>query len=529
MAVSLRNLTTKTINGSGFLYWKLYSRRVLLSVLKFLDHPHKSELGIPHSNGGNLLNGNNNYLFLPEIFSAKKHLYAEFVSFVIFTGIILAGGIYAISLLLAAPVLTVVTGFVALFYLTLMVFKLSVVKQSLSYELIDFTEDEINAITDEELPTYTILVPVKYEAEVMGQTISALENIDYPKNKLDVIVPMEYYDRETIDAFNRAKPAAHIKSLIMPYITPQTKPKSLNVAFLESKGEFVVIYDAEIIPDRDQLKKAYLAFRKYPDISILQTRLDHYNANDNLITKLFCTEFSFYYDMFLPGLQKSDFPIPLSGHSVHFRHEAIKKIGAWDPYNVTEDCDVGIRMFRRGYRSGIINSFSKEEATNSIVAWVKQRTRWMKGFIQTSLVHLRHPFRLARELGGWKNFSVFLLTIPGTVFVNVLNLITWIMFIIWIVYHPPVIKALYPQPILFISGLSFMIGGFIFTYLNLLGAYKRGRFSIVKYALLTPIYWLMLAFATVRAVFQIISDPHSWEKTTHGTHIMRNVDAVSAT
>lgn len=528
MAILKVNFAGKVRGHWNLNNWKLRSRRALFSVLRFLDYPHVSEIRTSYGNGGNLLKRDVNYLFLPEIFSAKKLIYLEFVSFAILSALLMIFGIYTLAVVFNVSVLTVVTGLVALFYFVLMVFKLWVVIRSFSYEFIDFTEDEINAIEDEELPIYTIIVPVKYESEVMNQVVSAMTDIDYPTDKLDIIVPMEEYDTETIKAFNAAYPPAHIKPLIMPYITPQTKPKSLNVAFLEAKGEFVVIYDAEIIPDTNQLKKAYLAFKNNPDIALLQTRLDHYNADDNLITKLFCAEFSFYYDMFLPGLQKSNFPIPLSGHSVHFRQEAIRKVGAWDPYNVTEDCDVGMRMFRRGYRSGIINSFSKEEATNSIIAWTKQRTRWMKGFIQTSLVHLRHPSRFAKELGGWKNFSVFLLTVPGTVFANILNLVTWTMFIIWITYHPLAIKALYPQPILFISGLSFIIGGFIFTYLNLLGAYKRGRFTIVKYALLTPIYWLMLAYATVRASFQIISDPHGWEKTIHGTHIAKNVDAVSA-
>lgn len=145
----------------------------------------------------------------------------------------------------------------------------------------------------------------------------------------------------------------------------------------------------------------------------------------------------------------------------------------------------------------------------------------MKGFIQTSVVHLRHPFRLARELGGWKHFFVFLITVPGTVLMNLLNIVTWVLFAIWVTSRPPAIKALYPQPVLLISGIAFVIGGFVFTYLNLVGAYKRGRFAVVKYALLTPVYWIILAVATVRAMAQIIRFPHHWEKTEHGNHLTR--------
>ena len=500
-------------------YTPRFKRRFLF-IFRFLDYPHASELKDNYNgNGGDLLKERNNYLFIPEIFSANKHLTAEFISFATVIVLFASISIYALAILLNAPVLTVMTGLASLMYFLLMVFKLWIVWHSSSATLVNFTDEEIDAITDKELPIYTILIPAKHESEVMKQIISAMSMIDYPVNKLDILMCMEDYDKDTIEAFIDANPPAHFKPFIMPYVDPQTKPKTLNMAFLESKGEFVVIYDAEIIPEPDQLKKAYLAFKKYPNVSVFQTRLDHYNAEQNLITKLFSAEFSFHYDMFLPGLQKLGFPIPLSGHSVHFRHDALKEVGAWDVYNVTEDCDIGIRLFRKGYKIGFMDSISQEEATSTVNMWIRQRTRWMKGFIQTSIVHLRHPVRFKREIGGWKNFTVFIITIPGTVVVNLLNFATWIMFIIWITYHPPAIKALYPQSILFVSGIAFIVGGFVFTYLNLLSAYKRGRFSIVKYSLLTPIYWILLAYATVRSIFQIMVDPHSWEKTDHGTHL----------
>ena len=133
----------------------------------------------------------------------------------------------------------------------------------------------------------------------------------------------------------------------------------------------MVIYDAEIVPDADQLKKAYLAFRKYADVACLQVQLDHYNAYENWVTKLFNAEFSFYYDLFLPGLQKLGIPLPLSGHSSLYRTEVIREIGAWDPYNVTEDAELGMRLYRRGYKTEILRTRSLEEATNSASTWVR--------------------------------------------------------------------------------------------------------------------------------------------------------------
>jgi cellulose synthase/poly-beta-1,6-N-acetylglucosamine synthase-like glycosyltransferase len=281
----------------------------------------------------------------------------------------------------------------------------------------------------------------------------------------------------------------------------------------------VVIYDAEIMPDRDQLKKAYLAFKIHGDYAAFQTRLDHYNADKNLLTKLFNAEFSFYYDLFLPGLQKLNFPIPLSGHSVHFRTQALRTAGAWDPYNVAEDCDMGIRLYRMGFKVGILDSVSREEATDTVTTWAMQRTRWMKGFIQTSIVHLRHPMRFKDDVGGWKNFFAFLLIVPGSVFLNISNIFYWVLLIAWLTTHSPLIQQIFPGIILTISFLSFVMGNFIFTYLNLIGSYRRGRMDLVKWSLFSPLYWVLLSIATIRATVQLILRPHHWEKTKHGVYI----------
>lgn len=416
---------------------------------------------------------------------------------------------------LGISILISISGAIALFYLILMVFKLWIVSKSISVSFIDFTDEEIKNIIDKELPVYTILIPLYREEAVIGQIINAMSSIDYPKDKLDIIITLEEYDSPTINAIKEANPPKYFKTLILPDVQPKTKPKALNVAFLKAKGEFLVIYDAEIIPDTNQLKKAFLAFKKFPEIGYLQTRLDHYNAEQNIITRLFNAEFSFYYDLFLPGLEKLGFPVPLSGHSTHFRKLALDKIGAWDPYNVAEDCDVGIRLYSEGYKTGILDSFSGEEATSNLTSWIQQRTRWMKGFMQTSIVHLRHPYHFKNEVGGWRNFFAFLLIVPGTVVINFLNLFYWIIFVLWITTHAEIIQAFFPAQILYISVFSFVAGNLVFVYLNLLGVFGRQKYGLVKYMVLSPFYWILLAIATVRAVAQIIFKPHYWEKTIH--------------
>lgn len=503
--------------------WKSYSehfqshasffsklRYRFFAVFKFLDHP---EALLPD------YRNTSDYLFLPDSYSAKNHLQVATVSGGIALMALVAATIWGINWLWGITYLSIVSGAIALFYFSFMTFKLYVVLKSARAPFITFDKDVVAATSDTELPVYTVLIPLYREEKVIEQIKRAMTALDYPADKLDIIITLEEYDQPTIDAIDAAHFPSHFRTLILPNVAPKTKPKALNVALLEARGEFVVIYDAEIIPDQDQLKKAVHTFRARPDLDCLQVRLDHYNSEQNILTGLFNAEFSFYYDLFLPGLQQLGFPIPLSGHSTHFRTQFLENVGGWDPYNVTEDCDLGMRLYRCGYKTGIIDSVSREEATSSVSSWIRQRTRWMKGFIQTSVVHLRHPFHFKGELGSWKNFLVFLFIVPGTVAINILNFFSWILFSVWFVTHATIIQSLFAAPILYISVFSFVVGNFMFTYLNLLSEYRRHNFALVKYSVLSPCYWVLLAYATLRAGVHMITQPHQWEKTTHGLHL----------
>ncbi|HEY4510173.1 MAG TPA: glycosyltransferase family 2 protein [Candidatus Paceibacterota bacterium] len=463
------------------------------------------------------------YLFRPELESFKRAFYPETIFLALACVGFLGGSALLFYLIFGIPVLVFFSGLLACFYLGLMIFKLLVVQRGLARPFLQVSKSDLEALRKEDLPVYTILIPLYQEAKVIPQIMEAMGAIDYPKEKLDIIITLEEYDEETRMAIEKANPPAHFKILILPNVEPKTKPKALNVAFPYAKGEFLVIYDAEIIPDIDQLKKAYYAFQRHPEVACLQTRLDHYNQNQNLLTRLFNIEFNFYYDLFLPGLQQFGCPMPLSGHSTHFRKSALEDVGAWDPYNVAEDCDMGIALYRKGYRTEILDSQSKEEATTTVSSWMRQRSRWMKGFSQSSIVHMRHPLLFKDEIGGWKNFLAFFLTVPGTVLLNFCNLFYWILLVGWFTTHSVFIQDLFAGPIISISLISAIGGSSLFVYMNAVAAYRRKKYELVKYSLLFPLYWILLALATVRAVVQIFTSPHQWDKTVHGTHISKKV------
>jgi glycosyltransferase XagB len=284
------------------------------------------------------------------------------------------------------------------------------------------TQGEMECTAEENLPTFTVLIPVFHESAMLGQNLRNMYNINYPKNKLDIKVLMEEKDEETINEAKRLGlfgcPEKMVEGipkeeyteflklfdpLIIPAAQITTKPRACNYGLLRAKGELCVIYDAEDKPDPDQLKKAAIVFLRSPDeVVCLQSKLNFYNADENFLTKWFSIEYANWYEFYLQGLDWIEAPIPLGGTSNHFRKKGLDELGRWDPYNVTEDADLGIRLSRKKLKTEMIDSYTYEEATLSAKSWVIQRSRWYKGHLQTYLVHMRSPSKLYRDLGAVK-------------------------------------------------------------------------------------------------------------------------------
>ena len=376
--------------------------------------------------------------------------------------------------------------------------------------------EDYRNLQDSKLPVYTVLVPVFREPEVIGTLIEGLKRLDYPANKLDIILLLEEVDQETLAAAKSAAPPANWRFLVVPKSKPQTKPKACNYGLLFARGEYLVIFDAEDIPQPDQLKKAVLAFGQSDASTIcFQGALNYFNKDQNLLTKLFTLEYSFWFDYMLPGLYNLNLPIPLGGTSNHFRVDALKKIGGWDPFNTTEDADLGIRAAAEKYKVGIIRSTTYEEATSRVWNWIRQRSRWIKGYMQTTLVYNRHPLKLIRSIGlkQWFSFQLF---IGGTPILFLINPILWILFGIWIGWNPVWLSELFTPALLFLSLFNFLIGNFLGIYLNLLGAFRRKYYPLTFISLLNPFYWLLHSVSAYKALWQLLRKPHFWEKTQHG-------------
>jgi cellulose synthase/poly-beta-1,6-N-acetylglucosamine synthase-like glycosyltransferase len=433
-------------------------------------------------------------------------------------GLLLVLGVIAVLLALR-PIgtLTVLIGLVTLIYVAAFVYRLRLFWGSLSApEMIRIDDRAARAIPYRELPIYTVLVPAYREPEVIGRLLAEIDRIEYPRNKLDVKILLESDDPETLAAVLSTPRGPHIQVIRVVNSAPKTKPKACNVGLAQARGRFVTIYDAEDRPDPLQLRRAVAAFKQLgDDVACLQAKLGYYNADQNLITRWFTTEYSMWFNQLLPGLVARRAPLPLGGTSNHFRLEVLAKLGGWDPHNVTEDADLGIRLHRAGYRTRVLDSETLEEANSDFINWVKQRSRWYKGYLQTWLVHMRHPRRLLRELGvgGFIGFNLF---VGGTPLLAFLNPIFWTMAVVWFLAAPPFIAALFPSWLYYAAIVSLVVGNATFFYTSLVSARLTGRPGLVLAALLVPAYWVMMSTAAVKAVAQLVSSPSFWEKTMHG-------------
>jgi glycosyltransferase XagB len=433
--------------------------------------------------------------------------------------IVIAAFFMALVINLGAT-MTLVIAFAICLYLGSLIFRLRTFARALSDpQMITVSDEDARAIWDRSLPMYTVLVPAYREPEVIGAIITQLDRLEYPRDRLDIKLLLEADDQETLHAARATVTGKHYEIIEIPYAEPRTKPKALNVGLRRARGRpghgLVTIYDVEDRPDPLQLRRAVVAFRRDPSVACLQAKLAYYNADQNIITRWFTIEYAMWFNQLLPGLVSQGAPLPLGGTSNHFRRAVLESIGGWDAFNVTEDADLGIRLHRGGYRSRVLDSVTEEEANSDFVNWVKQRSRWYKGYLQTWLVHMRHPVQLWRELGPW-GFASFSLFVAGTPLLTLLNPVFWAMTVVWFLAHPAWVEALFPAWIYYASLICLVFGNLAFVYTGIVSARATGRPSLVLAATISAGYWMMMSIAAIKAFMQLITAPTFWEKTFHG-------------
>jgi cellulose synthase/poly-beta-1,6-N-acetylglucosamine synthase-like glycosyltransferase len=371
-------------------------------------------------------------------------------------------------------------------------------------------------VPEQQLPIYTVLVPLYKEAESVPGLLKALARLDYPKERLDIKLIVESDDVTTLAALKDARPASNCEILRAPYSLPRTKPKACNYALRFARGEFVTIYDAEDRPDPDQLKKAVAQFRHTSEeVVCLQARLNYYNRPETWLTKLFSIEYACLFNFLIPGLYRTGIPIPLGGTSNHIALDRLRDIGEWDPFNVTEDADLGLRLAAHGYHTEPLDLLTLEEAPLHVKGWLKQRSRWVKGYFQTWLVHMRNPAGLKQHCGriGFWGVQFF---IGGSSLLYLLAPFMWIIALSWLLAPQWLAYDRLPDGLMEIS-LAVLTAGIVIQWYTALVTVKRQAWRNMDASVLVfPLYWALHSIASLRSIWQLIFAPYHWDKTSHG-------------
>ncbi|MGQ0531993.1 MAG: glycosyltransferase [Caulobacteraceae bacterium] len=365
--------------------------------------------------------------------------------------------------------------------------------------------------TPSEFPIYTILCPLYREANVAPDLATALMQLDYPTDRLDLKLLVEGDDPETIAAASAAAEGPHIEVVVIPPCSPRTKPKALNVGLARARGEYVAVYDAEDRPHPQQLRAALAAFEDGGErLACVQAPLRIDNSEASWIARQFAAEYAIQFREILPLLARLGLPLPLGGTSNHIRTAVLREIGGWDPYNVTEDADLGYRLARDGHAAGIIGPPTSEEAPVTLGAWLSQRSRWIKGHLQTWLVLMRNPFRTAREMGFWPFMSMQLILAGGLIAAFVHGPLAFIV----------LTAMLSPYDLLSPADFALALSGYcVAVFAALSASALSGNLSHARAALTMPLYWPLSTLAALRALLELLFRPHHWSKTAHGVSL----------
>jgi len=365
------------------------------------------------------------------------------------------------------------------------------------------------------MPVVTILVPLFKENEVAGGLIANLSRLDYPPELLDVMLVVEEDDHLTREAIATCRLPSWMRAITVPPGHPRTKPRALNYALNFARGSVVGIYDAEDRPEPDQIRRVVRCFAALPPrVACLQGRLDYYNATHNWLSRCFTVEYATWFRLLLPGVQQLGLFVPLGGTTVFLRRHVLEKVGGWDAHNVTEDAELGLRLTRHGYDTEVIDTTTFEEANAAVWPWVKQRSRWLKGYLMTWISAMRHPRRLLRELGP-RRFIGLQVQLLGAVLGFLLAPLLWSLALKPFGVRHPMDAVLSPihYGILGVAFVAVLLVGMGISAMALRAPHLR---RLRRWVPLVELYYPLATVASWLAASETMMRPFHWSKTAHG-------------
>lgn len=367
------------------------------------------------------------------------------------------------------------------------------------------------------LPTVSIIVALYREADIAPRLVRRLSRLEYPRDRLDVLLAVEADDTLTRDALAAADLPPWMRVIVMPDGQVRTKPRALNIALDHCRGSLIGIYDAEDAPDPDQIRKVVERFHsRGPEVACLQGMLDYYNPRTNWMSRCFTIEYAGWFRLMLPGIARMGLVVPLGGTTLFFRRQVLEDLGGWDAHNVTEDADLGIRLARHGYRTEVIETVTGEEANCRVLPWVRQRSRWIKGYMVTWAVHMRAPRLLWRQIGP-RRFFGFQVMFLGSILQSLLAPLLWSFWIMALGLPHPLAAALSPATLGALVTL-FLLAEAVNISLGIIALRRSGHRVSPLWAFTLQAYFPLAAFAAYKGLWETLRRPFYWDKTHHGLY-----------
>jgi glycosyltransferase XagB len=368
---------------------------------------------------------------------------------------------------------------------------------------------------DGEDPTVSIIVALYRESDIAGRLVGRLARLDYPEHLLDVALAVEASDQVTRDALHAAELPPWMRIIVVPEGQVKTKPRALNHALDHVRGSIVGVYDAEDAPEPDQIRKVLAHFRRTgPEVACLQGVLDYYNPRTNWLSRCFTIEYAGWFRLILPGIARLGLVVPLGGTTLFFRREVLEALGGWDAHNVTEDADLGIRLARHGYRTELVETVTGEEANCRAIPWIKQRSRWIKGYMMTWAVHMRDPGLLWRQLGP-RAFFGFQIMFLGTIAQFLLAPLMWSLLLVPLGFEHPLLTVL-PVSAFWIMAFVFILSESANLAVDIVGIRRTRHGMSPIWVLAMKLYFPLATVAAYKALVELVTRPFYWDKTTHG-------------
>ena len=424
-----------------------------------------------------------------------------------------AGALVALVLTTLSLSLTVLLLWAALTLAATAALKLAALVQTLR----PLPPEPANPAVIARLPKVSVMVALYRESDIAARLVLRLSRLDYPRDLLDILLEVEEDDRLTRDALARADLPGWIRVVVAPRGRVRTKPRALNFALGQCRGSIVGVYDAEDAPEADQIRKVVDRFhQRGPEVACLQGRLDFYNPRRNWLSRCFTVEYASWFRVVLPGMQRLGLPLPLGGTTLFFRREVLEDLGGWDSHNVTEDADLGMRLARHGYRTEVIETTTHEEANCAALPWVKQRSRWVKGYMMTYLAHMRSPRLLWRQLGA-RGFVGFQILFLGSLSQSLLAPLMWSMLALQLGFGHPVAEVLNHGSIVTIA-ILFAGAEVLNVFLGVIGLRRSGQDLSALWVLTLTFYFPLQALAAYKALWELLTCPFYWDKTAHGAY-----------